>query len=105
MRHFGYFCSMSFSYYSLCQALRCVGDLIAGHTKNLNALATKVLGDGPQEAALNSLLRIILRTSSMQEFLAADYVFKSFCEVNNMFCLHFIVSHFCVLLNCISLNM
>ncbi|KAF3444560.1 hypothetical protein FNV43_RR14252 [Rhamnella rubrinervis] len=65
-----------------CSALRCIGDLIAGHPKNLDALARKVLGDGPQEAALNSILRIILRTSSMQEFLAADYVFKSFCEKN-----------------------
>lgn len=34
-----------------------------------------------QEPALNSILRIILRTSSTQEFFAADYVFKCFCEV------------------------
>lgn len=33
------------------------------------------------EPALNSVLRILLRTSSRQEFVAADYVFKSFCEV------------------------
>ncbi|KDP46400.1 hypothetical protein JCGZ_10240 [Jatropha curcas] len=66
-----------------CVALRCIGDLIAGHPKNLDALATKVLGEEPQvEPALNSILRIILRTSSMQEFLAADHVFKSFCERN-----------------------
>ncbi|KAL7165402.1 hypothetical protein ACSBR2_041147 [Camellia fascicularis] len=58
-------------------------DLIASRTKNLDALASKVLGEEPQvEPALNSILRIILRTSSMQEFVAADYVFKCFCEKN-----------------------
>lgn len=36
------------------------------------------------EPALNSILRISLRTSSMQEFVAADYVFKSFCEVRTI---------------------
>ncbi|KAG8637671.1 hypothetical protein MANES_15G151800v8 [Manihot esculenta] len=67
-----------------CGALRCTGNLIAGHPKNLDALATKVLGEEPQvEPALNSILRIILRTSSMQEFIAADHVFKSFCERNS----------------------
>ncbi|KAK3413135.1 hypothetical protein EUGRSUZ_I01732 [Eucalyptus grandis] len=66
-----------------CAALRCIGDLIAGHSKNIDALASKVLGEEPQvEPALNSILRIILRTSSMQEFTAADYVFKCFCENN-----------------------
>nr|GMC98179.1 golgin candidate 6 [Ipomoea batatas] len=66
-----------------CAALQCIGDLIAGHPKNLEALATKVLGEEPQvEPALNSVLRILLRTSSRQEFVAADYVFKSFCEEN-----------------------
>ncbi|XP_012568043.1 golgin candidate 6 isoform X2 [Cicer arietinum] len=66
-----------------CAALRCIGDLIAGDSKNLDLLASKVLGEEPQvEPALNSLLRIILRTSSMQEFIAADYVFKNFCEKN-----------------------
>ncbi|KAI3840527.1 hypothetical protein MKW92_023904 [Papaver armeniacum] len=34
------------------------------------------------ELALNSILLTILRTSSTQEFLAADYVFKRFCEEN-----------------------
>ncbi|XP_059639867.1 golgin candidate 6 isoform X4 [Cornus florida] len=67
-----------------CAALRCIGDLIAGHPKNRDALASKILGEEPNvEPALNSILRIILRTSSMQEFLAADYVFKSFCENNS----------------------
>lgn len=64
-----------------------MGNLIAGHPKNLDALASKVLGEGPQEPALNSILRIILRTSSMQEFVAADYVFKCFCEVDNLYLL------------------
>ena len=64
------------------QAFRCIGDLIFGHSQNLNILASKFLGDEPQvEPALNSILRIILRTISMKEFIAADYVFKSFCEV------------------------
>ncbi|CAL5442600.1 unnamed protein product [Camellia sinensis] len=65
------------------QALRCIGNLIVSHPKNLDALASKVLGEEPQvEPALNSVLRIILRTSSMQEFVAADYVFRCFCEKN-----------------------
>uniref|UniRef100_A0A2P2MPU8 Vesicle tethering family protein n=2 Tax=Rhizophora mucronata TaxID=61149 RepID=A0A2P2MPU8_RHIMU len=66
-----------------CAALRCIGDLVAGHPKNLDALGRKVLGEDSQiEPALNSILRIILRASSVQEFLAADHVFKSFCERN-----------------------
>ncbi|KAK6137413.1 hypothetical protein DH2020_028836 [Rehmannia glutinosa] len=66
-----------------CMALQCIGDLVVGHPKNRDALASKVLGEEPHvEAALNSILRIILRTSSMQEFIAADYVFKSYCEKN-----------------------
>ncbi|KAJ4827560.1 Golgin candidate 6 [Turnera subulata] len=67
-----------------CTALRCIGDLIAGHPKNRDALASKVLGEEPQvEPALNSILRIILRASTVQEFIAADHVFKSFCEGNS----------------------
>ncbi|RZB46623.1 Golgin candidate 6 [Glycine soja] len=66
-----------------CCALRCIGDLIAGDSKNCDVLSSKFLGEEPQvEPALNSILRIILRTSSMQEFIAADFVFKSFCEKN-----------------------
>ncbi|KAK9684333.1 hypothetical protein RND81_10G203200 [Saponaria officinalis] len=66
-----------------CAALRCMGDMIAQHPKNTDELASKVLGEDPQvESALNSILRIILRTSSVPEFIAADYVFKSFCEKN-----------------------
>lgn len=67
-----------------CAALRCIGDLIVGHPKNLDTLASKVLGEQPHvEPALNSILRIILRTSSVQEFIEADHVFKSFCERNS----------------------
>ncbi|XP_021298976.1 golgin candidate 6 isoform X1 [Herrania umbratica] len=67
-----------------CSALRSIGDLVAGNPKNLDALSSKVLGEEPQvEPALNSILRIILRTSSMQEFIAADHVFKNFCEKNS----------------------
>ncbi|CAL5356287.1 unnamed protein product [Camellia sinensis] len=73
-------CTEAFYLY---EALRCIGDLIASHTKNLDVLASKVLEEEPQvEPALNFILRIILRTSSMQEFVAADYVFKCFCKKN-----------------------
>ncbi|XP_044465878.1 golgin candidate 6 isoform X2 [Mangifera indica] len=66
-----------------CMALTCIGDLVIAHPKNLDALASKVLGEEQQvEPALNSILRIILQTSSVQEFFAADHVFKSFCEKN-----------------------
>ncbi|KAK9102496.1 hypothetical protein Sjap_019750 [Stephania japonica] len=66
-----------------CLALRCTGCLVARHSQNLDALASKVIGEEPHaEPALNSILHIILRTSSIHEFLAADYVFKSFCEKN-----------------------
>ena len=63
--------------------MRCIGDLIAGDSKNRDLLASKVLGEEPHiEPTLNSILRILLRTSSMQEFIAIDYIFKSFCEVS-----------------------
>ncbi|KAL0329836.1 UNVERIFIED_CONTAM: Golgin candidate 6 [Sesamum radiatum] len=66
-----------------CMALQCIGDLVVGHPKNCDALASKVIGEEPHvEPALNSILRIILRTPSVQEFVAADYVFKSYCEKN-----------------------
>ncbi|KAK6928407.1 Vesicle tethering protein Uso1/P115-like, head domain [Dillenia turbinata] len=66
-----------------CAALRCIGDLIAGHSKNRDVLASKMLGEEPHiEPALNSILRINLRTPNLQEFVAADYIFKCFCEKN-----------------------
>uniref|UniRef100_A0A1S4CZI1 Golgin candidate 6 n=1 Tax=Nicotiana tabacum TaxID=4097 RepID=A0A1S4CZI1_TOBAC len=66
-----------------CTALHSIGDLIANHPKNLEELASKRLGEEPDlEPALNSVLRILLRTSSKQEFMAADYLFKNFCQQN-----------------------
>ncbi|KAG7558989.1 Uso1/p115-like vesicle tethering protein C-terminal [Arabidopsis thaliana x Arabidopsis arenosa] len=66
-----------------CMTFKCIGDLIDGHPKNRDILASKVLGEDRQvEPALNSILRIILQTSNIQEFVAADYVFKTFCEKN-----------------------
>ncbi|KAH0852404.1 LOW QUALITY PROTEIN: hypothetical protein HID58_090820 [Brassica napus] len=56
---------------------------VAVRCMNRDILASKVLGEDRQaEPALNSILRIILQTSSIQEFVAADYVFKTFCEKN-----------------------
>ncbi|KAL1556859.1 Golgin candidate 6, variant 2 [Salvia divinorum] len=66
-----------------CMALRCIANLVINHAKNRDALASKLLGEEPQaEPALNSILRIILRASSTQEFIAADYVLQNFCEKN-----------------------
>ncbi|KAH6824986.1 golgin putative 6 [Perilla frutescens var. hirtella] len=66
-----------------CMAFQCIGDLVVNHPQNRDALAKKVLGEEPHfEPALNSILRIILRTSSTQEFIASNYVFKSYCENN-----------------------
>ncbi|KAI3895185.1 hypothetical protein MKX03_025928 [Papaver bracteatum] len=56
-----------------CAALRCIGDLVARHPQNRDVLASKMLGEEPNaELALNSILLTILRTSSTQEFIAAD---------------------------------
>eukprot|EP00252_Welwitschia_mirabilis_P026477 TRINITY_DN8701_c0_g1_i1.p1 TRINITY_DN8701_c0_g1~~TRINITY_DN8701_c0_g1_i1.p1 ORF type:complete len:947 (-),score=232.58 TRINITY_DN8701_c0_g1_i1:187-3027(-) len=64
-------------------AFRCIGDLIFRHSENRDALASKILGDGQDaEPALNSILRINLHTSSLQECWAAEHVFKCFCEGN-----------------------
>ncbi|KAG9446082.1 hypothetical protein H6P81_012210 [Aristolochia fimbriata] len=66
-----------------CSALRCIGNLVIKHQQNLDLLANKVLGDEAHtEPALNSILQIVLRTSDVEEFLAAEYVFKCFCEKN-----------------------
>ncbi|KAI3860535.1 hypothetical protein MKX03_025467 [Papaver bracteatum] len=66
-----------------CSALRCIGYLVVGHRQNLDAFASKVLGEEPNvEPALNSILRILLRGSTAQEFVAADFVFRCFCENN-----------------------
>ncbi|XP_078428419.1 golgin Putative 6 [Wolffia australiana] len=67
-----------------CSALRCIGNLVFKNPSNLDALAIKVVGEEPHvEPALNSILRLILRASSVQEFRAADHVFKCFCEENS----------------------
>lgn len=60
-----------------CQALQCIGDLIADHPKNLEELTNKRLGEEP---ALNSVLRILSHPSSEQESMAVDYLFKN-CQV------------------------
>ena len=50
--------------------------------QNLDSLAKKQVGEEPHvQLALNAILSIILRTSIAQEFVAADFVFKCFCEV------------------------
>ncbi|KAF2563060.1 hypothetical protein F2Q70_00018398 [Brassica cretica] len=74
----------------LVQTFKCIGDLVDGHPKNRDILASKVLGEDRQaEPALNSI-RIILQTSSIQEFVAADYVFKTFCELSTvLFLFHY----------------
>ncbi|XP_031485499.1 golgin candidate 6 [Nymphaea colorata] len=64
-------------------ALHCIGDLIARHPQNLDAIVRKLIGEEPHaEPALNAILRIILQTSDIQESIAADYVLKCFCERN-----------------------
>ncbi|KAL6842138.1 hypothetical protein ACP4OV_028117 [Aristida adscensionis] len=66
-----------------CMALRCIGNLVLRNPQNLDSLANKQVGEEPHvQPALNAILSIILRTSVAQEFVAADYVFKCFCEKN-----------------------
>lgn len=66
-----------------CLALRCIGDLVTRNPQNRNSLASKLVGEEPHaEPALNAILRIILRSSIIEEFIAADYIFKCFCEKN-----------------------
>ncbi|KAM0949924.1 hypothetical protein DsansV1_C05g0057981 [Dioscorea sansibarensis] len=68
-----------------CLALRCIGDLVMKNPHNLDSLANKLVGEEPHvEPALNAILRITLRTTIIQEFVAADYVFKCFCEKNTV---------------------
>lgn len=65
-----------------CMALRCIGNLVLRNPQNLDSLAKKQVGEEPHvQPALNAILSIILRTSIAQEFVAADFVFKCFCEV------------------------
>ncbi|CAD6269950.1 unnamed protein product [Miscanthus lutarioriparius] len=66
-----------------CMALRCIGNLVLRNPQNLDSLARKQVGEEPHvQPALNAIFSIILRTSIAQEFVAADYVFKCFCERN-----------------------
>ncbi|XP_062203589.1 golgin candidate 6 [Phragmites australis] len=66
-----------------CMALRCIGNLVLRNPQNLDTLVNKQVGEEPHvQPALNAILSIILRTSIAQEFVAADYVFKCFCERN-----------------------
>ncbi|WOL07815.1 golgin candidate 6 [Canna indica] len=67
-----------------CLALRCIGDLVMKNPHNLVILGSKLVGEDPHlEPALNAIFRIILRTSTIQEFISADYVLKRFCEENS----------------------
>uniref|UniRef100_A0A0D3HVD5 Vesicle tethering protein Uso1/P115-like head domain-containing protein n=1 Tax=Oryza barthii TaxID=65489 RepID=A0A0D3HVD5_9ORYZ len=66
-----------------CMALRCIGNLVLRNPQNLDSLASKQVGEDPHvQPALSAIFSIILRTSVAQEFVAADYVFKCFCEKN-----------------------
>ncbi|BBN13693.1 intracellular protein transport protein USO1 [Marchantia polymorpha subsp. ruderalis] len=66
-----------------CSALRCIGDLVVAHPKNRELLGSKIVGEEPDsEPALHCILRVLLRTSNLNECIAADYVFKCFCEGN-----------------------
>uniref|UniRef100_A0A0E0RIB4 Vesicle tethering protein Uso1/P115-like head domain-containing protein n=1 Tax=Oryza rufipogon TaxID=4529 RepID=A0A0E0RIB4_ORYRU len=66
-----------------CMALRCIGNLVLRNPQNLDSLASKQVGEDPHvQPALSAIFSIILRTSLAQEFVAADYVFKCFCEKN-----------------------
>uniref|UniRef100_A0A804RHN1 Golgin candidate 6 n=1 Tax=Zea mays TaxID=4577 RepID=A0A804RHN1_MAIZE len=68
---------------SFSAALRCIGNLVLRNPQNLDSLARKQVGEEPHvQPALNAIFSIILRTSVAQEFVAADYVFKCFCERN-----------------------
>lgn len=45
-------------------------------------LGSKLVGEEPHlEPALSATFRVILRATAIQEFIAADYVLKCFCEV------------------------
>lgn len=66
-----------------CGALRCMGDLVHGHSRNSEILGRKIIGEEPDgEPALHSVLRVLLNTSDLGECIAAEYVIKCFCEGN-----------------------
>ena len=75
------------------QALRCIGDLVHGHSRNCELLGRKVIGDEADgEPALHSILDVLLHTSELAECIAAEYVIKCFCEVKTrkFFCFLFL---------------
>lgn len=64
------------------QALRCVGDLVVAHPGNRDLLGSKIIGEQPDaEPALNCILQALLHATNLSECIAAEYVFKCFCEV------------------------
>ncbi|MCO5604777.1 hypothetical protein L7F22_058947 [Adiantum nelumboides] len=66
-----------------CASLRCIGDLIRGHARNVKILGERTVEEGPDgESALNAILRLMLDSSDTDERVAAEYVFKCFCEGN-----------------------
>lgn len=59
-----------------------MGDLVVGHPGNQELLGSKLIGeDTDAEPALNCVLRALLTTTILSECIAAEYVFKCFCEV------------------------
>jgi hypothetical protein len=57
--------------------------LVAWHHGNQDLLGSKVIGeDADSEPALNCVLRLLLRSTNLSECIAAEYVFKCFCEGN-----------------------
>ena len=59
-----------------------MGDLVVGHPGNQELLGSKLIGEETNaEPALNCVLRALLTTTILSECIAAEYVFKCFCEV------------------------
>jgi hypothetical protein len=65
------------------QALRCIGDLVAGHSQNQVLLGSQLVGEQGSEPALHAVLRAALKAGSPKERAAAEYVFRCFCEVGS----------------------
>ncbi|KAH7352144.1 hypothetical protein KP509_19G032000 [Ceratopteris richardii] len=66
-----------------CAALKCIGNLVRGHTRNLEMLSKKMIGEElDREVSLNAVLHVLLNTTDLSEWMAADHVIKCFCEGN-----------------------
>lgn len=66
-----------------CASLRCIGDLIRSHARNVEILGKRTVGEELNgEPALNAILRLMLYTSDKAEWFAAEHVIKCFCEGN-----------------------